>query len=277
MSLQPGVLVIAGIIAFALTALPLGIPLWARLVALVTMPAWLGPIVIRFRHTQPRSAEFALTSLDGSGSPTGVRTTFDATRDALSTQGFVEVGRLRQTNGESALAGFVQLLENRDTFDVCSRLVVADAASGRTAADLAVFVTEPSVGPVIVTSNARTMTPFPPNPRFDTLWFPDLRDPAHLYAIHGARVSRPGRGLTRRTSVAGDPAAYQRHAEAASKEHMVRCGYWWLDEDARVYRPTWQGAILMTLRSLPPFRQLIRWRRARRAAAVARTIARRAP
>ena len=62
--------------------------------------------------------------------------------------------------------------------------------------------------------------------------------------------------------------------EAAAKEHMVRCGYWWRDEDSRVYRPTWKGAVLMTLRSLPPLRQLIRRRRERRASAVTRAIAR---
>ena len=42
---------------------------------------------------------------------------------------------------------------------------------------------------------------------------------------------------------------------------MVRSGYWWLDESDRVYRPPWNGAILMTLRSLPPWRQLTRWQR----------------
>jgi hypothetical protein len=70
---------------------------------------------------------------------------------------------------------------------------------------------------------------------------------------------------------------YQRRLETVSKEHMVRSGYWWLDEDNRVYRPTWKGAILMTLRSLPPCRQLIRSQRTHRAASVRPTIARRAP
>jgi hypothetical protein len=265
MQLQPGVLVIAGMLSLALIVLPLGLPVWGRLLLLVTMPAWLGPIVIRFRQTQPRSAEFVPTS---SGGPAAVRASFDATRDALASRAFVEVGRLQQTNSAMAMAGFVQLLEHPNSYAVCSRLVIADPASDELRANLVVFVTERTVGPALVTSNAATIVPFPPNPRFDTVWFPDVRDPAKLYALHGARVSQPGAGVARRTTVASDPVDYQRRLETASKEHMVRCGYWWLDADTQVYRPTWKGAILMALRLLPPCRQLIRWQRTRRAAAV---------
>src|SRR5215475_13151899 len=110
MQLQPSVLLISGILSLALIVLPLGLPLWGRLLLIVTMPAWLGPVVIRFRQRQPRSAEFALTPLDGSGSPAEVNSSFDGAQKALTSQGFVEVGRLRQTNGDRALGGFVQLL-----------------------------------------------------------------------------------------------------------------------------------------------------------------------
>jgi len=157
MTLQPGVLVIAGAVAFALMALPLGLSLWGRLLLVVTMPAWLGPIVIRFRQTQPRSAEFASTPLDGSGSPADVNTSFDDTRNALTSRGFVEVGRLRQINGNKALGGFVQLLEHPETHAVCSRLIIADSASGHIRADVLVFVTERTIGPLIVTSSSQTL------------------------------------------------------------------------------------------------------------------------
>ncbi len=272
MQLQPGVLVIAGILSLALLGLSLGLPLWARLLLLVTMPAWLGPIVIRFRQTQPRSAEFAPA---GSGTPAAVLASFDATRDALASHAFAEVGRLQQTNSSKGMAGFVQLLEQPTSSAVCSRLVIADPASGDLRADLVVFLTERTAGLTLVTSNSTIIAPFPPNPRFDTVWFPDVRDPAALYALHEARVAQPGAGVSRRTTVASHPVDYQRRLETVSKDHMVRCGYWWLDEDHRVYRPTWKGAILMAWRSLPPWRQLIRWQRTRRAAAVGPSPARR--
>ena len=273
MQLQPGVLVIAGILSLALIVLPLGLPLWGRLLLIVTMPAWLGPIVIRFRQTQPRSAEFAPI---GSSAPAAVPASFDATRETLATHGFVEIGRLEQTNSNRGMAGVVQLLEHPNSYAVCSRLVIANPASDQLLADLVVFLTERTAGPTLVTSNATIIAPFPPNPRFDTVWFPDVRDPAKLYALHGARVAQPGAGGPRRTTVASHPVDYQARLETASKEHMVRCGYWWLDEDNRVYRPTWKGAILMALRSLPPCRQLIRWQRTRRAAAVGPSLARHA-
>jgi len=263
MTLQPGVLIIAGAVAFALMVLPLGLPLWGRLLLIATMPAWLGPVVIRFRQRQPRSAEFALTPLDGSGSPVEVNSSFDGTQKALTSQGFVEVGRLRQTNGDRALGGFVQLLEHPETYAVCSRLIIADSASHNIRADVLVFVTDRTIGPLTVTSNSQTITPLPRNPRLDTLWYPDVRDPTRLSALHDARVSKPAPGTPRRTTVANDPVDYQRRLETAAKEHMVKSGYWWLDESDRVYHPTWKGAILMTLRSLPPWRQLVRWQRVR--------------
>src|SRR5262249_39068587 len=123
---QPGVLLIAAIVAFALVALPLGLPWWARVLVLVTMPAWLGPIVIRFRQTQPTFAEFVLLPGDGSGAPAPVTASFDTARDTLAPPGFLEVGRLRQTNVGGALAGFVQLLEHPTVYTVCSRLVMLD-------------------------------------------------------------------------------------------------------------------------------------------------------
>jgi len=263
MTLQPGVLIIAGAVAFALMVLPLGLPLWGRLLLIVTMPAWLGPVVIRFRQTQPRSAEFALASLDGSGSPAEVNASFDGTRDVLASRGFAEVGRLRQISEDKALQGFVQLLEHPVTYAVCSRLIIADSASGHIRADVLVFVTDRTIGPLIVTSNSQTIAPLPRNPRLDTMWYPDVRDPTRLASLHDTRVPPAAPGFPRRTTVASDPVDYQRRLETAAKEHMLGSGYWWLAESDHVYRPTWKGAILMTLRSLPPWRQVIRRQRVR--------------
>src|SRR5262245_14372758 len=174
MQLQPGVLAISGFLSLALIVLPLGLPVWARVLLIVTMPAWLGPIVIRFRQTQPRSAEFAPI---GSTAPDAVRASFDTTRETLAAQGFVEVGRLEQTNSNKGMAGFVQLLDHPTTYAVCSRLAIADPASGNLRADLVVLLTDRTAGLTLVTSNATIIAPFPTNPQFDTVWFPDVRDP----------------------------------------------------------------------------------------------------
>ena len=272
MQLQPGVLVIAGILSLALLVLPLGLPLWGRLAAAGDDAGLAGAD----RHPFPPDA--ASLSRVRSGR---LRHARSRPRELRRHAGRPRVARLRGGRQAAAdqqrkgMAGFVQLLEQPNSSAVCSRLVIADPASDELRADLVVFLTERTAGPTLVTSNSTIIVPFPPNPRFDTVWFPDVRDPAKLYALHEARVAQPGAGVPRRTTVASDPVDYQRRLETASKEHMVRCGYWWLEEDNRVYRPTWKGAILMAWRLLPPFRQLIRWQRTRRAAAVAPSLARR--
>ena len=268
MGLQPGTLLIASVLAVILVWAPLGLPGWARLTLLVTMPAWLGPMVVRFRHTQPRAARFTPLAADDPSTPAAIGTVFESTRAALAGHGFTEIARLRQAPSASGLLGYVQLLEHPRTFDVCSRLLVARPGSGGAAADQCAFLTERAAGPAVATSNMRTAAPWPDNPAFDRAVFADVRDPAALLRLHRARLAAGSSESVRRTTVASSPAAYQSRIEQVARDHMVRCGYWRFDDAAQVYRPTWKGAILMCWRLLPPARQILRSRRARSAAAL---------
>jgi hypothetical protein len=274
MGLQPGTLLIASILAVVLVWAPLGLPWWARLALLVTMPGWLGPIVVRFRQTQPRVAQFMPLAADDPSTPPAIQTVFESTRAALAGRGFVEVARLRQAPSASGLLGYVQLLEDPRTFDVCSRLLVARPGSGMAAADQCAFLTERTARPALATSNMRTASPWPDNPAFDRAVFADVRDPAALLPLHRARLADGPLASVRRTTVASNPAAYQSRIEQVAKDHMVRCGYWWFDDAAQVYRPTWKGAVLMCWRLLPPARQILRSRRAHAAAVLRDRLAR---
>ena len=268
MTLQPVTLLLASVIAVVLLRAPLGLPGWARLVLLVTMPWWLGPIVVRFRQTQPGVSRFTTVAIDDPSLPAAIRAVFESTRAALSGLGFSEVARLRQAPSASGLLGYVQLLEHPQTFDVCSRLLVARSESGPVAADQCAFLTERTVGPALATSNMRSGSPWPDNPAFERAVFSDVREPAKLLALHRARLAGALPGSVRRTTVAQDPAAYQSRIEQAAKNHMVRCGYWRFDETTQLYRPTWMGAVLMCWRLLPPARQILASRRASAAAAL---------
>ena len=268
MGLQPGTLLIASAFAAVLVWGPLGLPGWMRLALLVAMPAWLGPIVVRLRRTQPRAARFILLAADDPSMLAVIGTVFESTRAVLAAHGFAEIARLQQAPSTSGLLGYVQLLEHPRTFDVCSRLLVARSGSGGVAADQCALVTERTAGPALATSNMRTAAPWPDNPAFDRAVFADVRDPAALLRLHRARLAAGPAGSVRRTTVSSDPAAYQSRIEQVARDHMVRCGYWWFDDAAQVYRPTWRGAILMCWRLLPPARQILRSRRARSAAAL---------
>jgi hypothetical protein len=268
MTLQPVTLLIASVIAIGLLRAPLGLPEWARFALLVTMPWRLGPIVVRLRQTQPGVARFTTVATNDPSLPGAVQAVFESSRATLAGLGFSEVARLRQAPTASGLLGYVQLLENPQTFDVGSRLLVARSESGPVAADQCAFVTERTAGPALATSNTRSASPWPDNPAFERGVFPDVREPAKLLGLHRARLAGAPPGSVRRTTVAQDPAAYQSHIEQAAKDHIVRCGYWWFDESAQLYRPTWKGAVLMCWRLLPPARQILASRRASAAAAM---------
>jgi hypothetical protein len=277
MTIQPGTLLLASLLAVVLLRAPLGLPWWGRLALLVTMPGWLGPIVVRLRHTQPRAAQFMTLTSDDPSVPGAIRAAFESTRAALTGDGFSEVARLQQVPLASGLLGYVQLLEHPQTFDVCARLFVARPGSRQAAADQCAFVTERAGGRALATSNTRTAAPWPDNPAFDRAVFADVRDPVQLLRLHRARLAIEPRDAIRRTTVASNPAAYQARVEQVAKDHMVGCGYWWFDEAAQVYRPTWRGAVLMCWRLLPPARQILNWRRAQAAAALRARLERTGP
>jgi len=103
--------------------------------------------------------------------------------------------------------------------------------------------------------------------------FRNVRDPARLYRIYQALLSRRY-GATRRAPPdhREDPAGFLAAAMARELRQQVDTGYFWLDNTADAYRPTWKGAWLMCWKLLQPFRDVGEWRSDRRAKALLREL-----
>ena len=87
MVLQPSTLLLASVLAIILLFAPLGLPEWVRFALLITMPGWLGPIVVHWRQTQPRAARFMTLPSDDPSVPGAIRAAFEATRAELTGHG----------------------------------------------------------------------------------------------------------------------------------------------------------------------------------------------
>jgi hypothetical protein len=165
--------------------------------------------------------------------------------------------------------GFSTLFRNDATSEVATLLTVfAFAGVIRNKVSLLIFRTEFADGTEVVTSNSNSPSAFPPlGPPVYVFGFPQIRDPIRLHAIHQAVVDQFERGVPRRDPIGDDPDAYLLRVDRRQFDHQVACGYYYLDQTGRVQRPTWKGAILMTLKlvwPVKPLRQLCRrWKAAR--------------
>jgi hypothetical protein len=247
---------LALLVAIVLLFAPIGLPLWARVAAILAMPYWLGPFAIYFTQKQPRVAH--IDPIEPGGAPPPVAARFDETVRALAPAGFTEGARLRQAPAPNFI-GFAQLLEQVAEGAVCTRLIMLRRDTGQVAADALYFVTREHAERRLMTTSSAIISPSPPNPTVDAARLPSVRDPARLWAIHAARAAEVAvvkDGLPQ----LGSPGDYQQAREREGKEHLARSGWWRLDATADVYRPTPIGAVLLTMRALFPGRAILRAR-----------------
>jgi hypothetical protein len=247
---------LALLVAIVLLFAPIGLPLWARVAAVIAMPYWLGPFAIYFTQKQPRVAELA--ALDPGAAPPSVVALFDETARVLAPPGFTEGARLRLAP-TPLLLGFAQLLEHVAEGAVCTRIVVIRRDTAKVGADAVYFVTREQGDRRLMTTCSDVILPAPANPAVDAARLPSVRDPARLWAIHAARAAGAAVVKDGRPQL-GSPADYQQAREREGKEHLARSGWWRLDGAADAYRPTPIGALLLTVRALFPGRAIIRAR-----------------
>jgi hypothetical protein len=97
---------------------------------------------------------------------------------------------------------------------------------------------------------------FAPAPGKITERFPGVTDPASLCRISRQLIRRHYGGTdVTPPDDGGDPAAYLTAAMRRELTNQVATGYYRWDEAGEAFRPTWKGALLMTWKLLPPFRQ----------------------
>jgi hypothetical protein len=218
-----------------------------RLVLFVTAP-------VRMRATNWQPADPEYTPDDEAALPPEAR----ALAAGLRALGFENRGTWRPPGGPAA-SGRLALLEHPRTRDAARVLVVT--AGTKVSVTLA-FQTRFADGTEVVTANNRVTAGFPVPPEVTAAWLPEVRDPAALFRVHDQLREAVGRANTP-VPIGPDPAGYLRDGSTRTHDKWVSAGYYRRDEGARVLRPTWKGAVLVTWRLMWPVKPLFRARRRR--------------
>jgi len=217
------------------------------------LPFMLGPVRMRARSWQ--SANPVYTPDEERLLPQSARIAAADLREL----GFEDRGTWRH-KGAAMATGIVILLEHPRTHDVARVMVVT--VMSRQSITLA-FQTRFADGTEVWTTNNRTVTGFPPVPGVTVVWLPEFHNDApSLHRVHAQLGDALG-GACDRIGIGDDEAEFLREVSTRSLANWVANGYYALDADRGVVRPTRKGAALITWKLLWPVKPLYRARRRR--------------
>lgn len=224
-----------------------------------------APFKVRRNQKKRLSVEFvpiALTNL-----PPNVLQAFEDATPVLDSCGFRILGTLSNHPGNGSQQAFVSIWTNQSTGDSAQIIGIStlSAATGLKTVTLVTYRTEYSDGTSIVTTNSPSSSCFPADKRVNSIRCPGVWDVSLLYRFHRARVERHRAGRTATLERVKDPCVRMQLEHTETYERLVRAGYYSLDPTREYYVPTLKGAFLMTYRLLPPFKQIQRIRKDRRA------------
>ena len=217
------------------------------------LPFMLGPVRMRARSWQSTNPVY--TPDEERRLPRSARIAAADLREL----GFEDRGTWRH-EGAAMATGRIILLEHPRTHDVARVMVVT--VMSRQSISLA-LQTRFADGTEAWTTNNRFGTGFPPVPGVTVAWLPEFRgDAPSLHRVHAQLGDALG-GACDRMGIGDDAAAFLRDVSTRSLANWVANGYYALDADRGVVRPTWKGAALITWKLLWPVKPLYRARRRR--------------
>ncbi len=223
------------------------------------------------RRNQPLAVERPWTAIDISSAPPAAAEWLATVARDLAACGFDAAAHFREGLTETATAQqqtYLSIWLNAAEA-VVARAIWARFSEPSIRYSLTTFAlsitTSFDDGSDVVTTNAPTVSTFPPDPANDVLGWHGMNHPAMLYKLHRARVGRlrPGRPAIMPPATPEGIEALMRETERRAVEHATRHGYLRRDADGRV-RTTLRGSYLSTWRLLWPWRQLTTARHARK-------------
>jgi len=176
----------------------------------------------------------------------------------FSAEGFEVLANLRNADGVTGAEGIQLFFVQHSTKDNAQALMVR---AGFKRVFTVVISSDFEDGHRITTTSRRTVSHMPRNPNVDGIAFPWVKDAATLCEAHRRRVASHGRtAFARRYPTANTLSSWLVERWDKDLRRSVSLGYRFADPTAGVYRFTWKGAFLSTLKLLPPVRR-IRMRR----------------
>ncbi|HET8577520.1 MAG TPA: hypothetical protein VFO18_10505 [Methylomirabilota bacterium] len=243
----------------------LGLPWWVAVVVLLLAPYWLGPIAVRLATRHPAQPTFEPYDASRHRVPDWALAFADHMAAALGRVGFASAARFVESTWARHVTSFVTVLLNVQSRDAAmvAAIYTTQAPTARRVG-YAEFTAKLADGRRLVTNNNATPSVYPPVPSKVVTQVPLVSDPARLHRVHEALVGRVG---SAKEPLPADADMVGRLSDAMTRtmQEQIETGYMYFDADARVYRPTWKGAVLMSWKLLPPFREIRRRRLTRRA------------
>ncbi len=240
---------------------------WPVLIAVPALIVYVGgPVLVRFIQKQPAHPE--LRPVERQDLPAEVSRFFQRTAESLAAEGFTPSDRL--AHAQRNVAFVVELHLNRPRGDAVAAIAVYERTkdAARLKSSYVEFATEFLDGSEIDTNNCAILNVLARRADKKLLQLPDVEDVSLLYKVHRAALEdfAPGRKGTL-------PAPGEERSELAAsmtKEltGAAEAGYMYLDEASDVYRPTWDGAFLMTWMSIWPGSAIVRARMKRTVAPI---------
>ncbi|MGV3524250.1 MAG: hypothetical protein ACO1RX_08500 [Candidatus Sericytochromatia bacterium] len=247
----------------------LNLPDWVRvglaiIIVILLLPLLLGPFLLKVQHRIQRNIRLRRLDQDV---PESMAQQVQSSRLAYEAAGFKWVGyyvisemapltmswislfRHTEQRGLAAMtAGMFQLVPNAEP-----RLAFCyDEVSGLYAEDFGLCVSN-SPMPGAFDLEHKLMLRFPQS------------DPAELVRLYAHIAAQHPRCQTYVAVPAGQEADYVSQALRRDFDEQVKLGLYFVDSRENIYRLTWVGAVVMTMRHVFPFAQLRVWAELRRA------------
>ena len=218
-----------------------------------------GPILIHAKNSQPVNRN--LTQLPVDYPLFHLPSTFPSKLYELEGLGFSLIGHLVSGDDKTSVRGIISLLVNRESKAMAT--IVSFFAKSSAAAPLSThfveFTTEFEDGSEINTLNSNIIRIFLPIPSKAVRRIPHLQSVSSLYRVHCHLVAQEA-GHTAVLPPQGSEVAHLHASFGKDLGKQVELGYYFLDEAAQLYRPTWRAAVVSAWRLLWPAKQIIKHR-----------------
>jgi hypothetical protein len=182
----------------------------------------------------------------------------------IESLGFQRLGYLRVSDFVPHTISFIALYENRRDQQIAA---IVNAIGGvgpvRKGTKSLAFQAWFSHRNMLETNNSSSASIVPEtNSRQRSNSFPEIRCPRRLYEIHQAMLARSNPGRSPELPPTESPAEFVRESYRDLIAGMAEHRYVFLHDRDAVYRLTWKGASLMTLKSLWPVKPIrtVLWR-----------------
>jgi hypothetical protein len=201
--------------------------------------------------------------------PQAVRDGIEKDEASIESLGFQRLGYLRVSDFVPGATSFIALYESKHDQQIAAMInAIATAGPARRPATALAFQSWFAHRHMLETNNNAIASIVPEtNSRQESNSFPAIRCPRRLHEVHQAMLARLGPDRSPELPPTENPAEFVRESYRDLIASMGEHGYLALHDRDAVYRLTWKGVSLMTLKSLwpvKPIRTVLRRQKAAR-------------